>query len=183
MTTKKIRQKEVKILTVSDSSHKVRVGFAITGSFCTFSTVIEQLKQLAAQPDWEITPIMSPNAYSTDTRFGSAEHFREQMTQICSHDILHTIAQTEPIGPKKLLDLLIVAPARPVLLAVSTNDALANSAQNIGSLFNSKHIFFVPMRQDNAQDKPTSIVADFSQLLPAAKAALNAKQLQPVLLG
>ena len=211
MTTKKIRQKEVKILTVSDSSHKVRVGFAITGSFCTFSTVIEQLKQLAAQPDWEITPIMSPNAYSTDTRFGSAEHFREQMTQICSHDILHTIAQTEPIGPKKLLDLLIVAPctgntlgklangitdtcvtlavkahlrnARPVLLAVSTNDALANSAQNIGSLFNSKHIFFVPMRQDNAQDKPTSIVADFSQLLPAAKAALNAKQLHPVLLG
>ena len=185
-------------MTVSDSSfHKVRVGFAMTGSFCTFSSVIEQLKQLAAQTDWEITPIMSPNAYSTDTRFGSAEHFREQMRQICSHDILHTIAQTEPIGPKKLLDLLIVAPctgntlavkahlrnARPVLLAVSTNDALANSAQNIGSLFNSKHIFFVPMRQDNAQDKPTSIVADFSQLLPAAKAALNAKQLQPVLLG
>ena len=90
-------------MTVSDSSHKVRVGFAMTGSFCTFSTVMEQLKQLAAQPDWDITPIMSPNAYSTDTRFGSAEQFREQMTQICSHDILHTIAQTERLDQKNCL--------------------------------------------------------------------------------
>ncbi len=190
-------------------SHNVRVGFAMTGSFCTFSQVMEQLEQVAAHPGWDVVPIMSPNAYSTDTRFGCAKDFRERMKTICGHEVLHTIFETEPIGPKKLLDVLVVAPctgntlgklangiidtsvtlavkahlrnARPVVLAVSTNDALANSAKNIGTLFNSKNIFFVPMRQDNAYDKPTSIVADFSKLIPSIESALDNKQLQPLL--
>lgn len=193
----------------TDSAKPVQVGFALTGSFCTFSQVLSELQQIAAHPNWEITPIMSSNAYSTDTRFGLAEDFRSRIQNICNHEILHTIFETEPIGPKKLLDVLVVAPctgntlgklangisdtsvtlavkahlrnARPVVLAVSTNDALANSAKNIGTLFNNKNIFFVPMKQDNAFDKPTSIVADFSKLVPAIESALNGKQLQPVL--
>lgn len=190
------------------SNKKIQVGFALTGSFCTFSQVISQLEEIAKHPDWEITPIMSPNAYSTDTRFGLAKDFCADIQRICGHEILHTIFQTEPIGPKKLLDVLVVAPctgntlgklangiydtsvtlavkahlrnARPVVLAVSTNDALSSSAKNIGTLFNNRHIFFVPMTQDNAQAKPTSVVADFTKLIPAIEASLEEKQLQPV---
>ena len=169
----------------SCSNRPVQVGFALTGSFCTFHQVIEQMEAVAAHPDWQVIPILSPNAYETDTRFGKAADFREQIERICGHEIWHTIAQTEPIGPKKLLDVLLVAPctgntlgklangitdtsvtmavkahlrnARPVVLAVSTNDALANAGKNIGLLFNSKNIYFVPMRQDNAAGKPASV--------------------------
>lgn len=196
--------------TTETSETPIRIGFALTGSFCTFSQVIDQLEQLASHPGWEIFPIMSPNAYETDTRFGLAKDFRARIQSICGHEIWHTIFETEPIGPKKLLDVLVVAPctgntlgklangisdtsvtlavkahlrnARPVVLAVSTNDALANSAKNIGTLFNSKHIFFVPMAQDNATAKPTSIVADFTKLEPAIESALQNRQMQPVML-
>ena len=189
----------------------VQVGFAFTGSFCTFSQVISQLEAVAQHPNWEVIPIMSPNAYSIDTRFGLVKDFRAQIQKICNHEIIHTIFDAEPIGPKKLLDVLVVAPctgntlgklangiydtsvtlavkahlrnARPVVIAVSTNDALASSAKNIGTLFNNRHIFFVPMAQDNAQSKPTSIVADFIKLIPSIESALEEKQLQPVLLG
>ncbi len=192
----------------NQASEAIRVGFALTGSYCTFREVIEQLKAVAAHPNWDVTPILSQNAYSTDTRFGKACDFREQIEQICNHEIIHTIAQAEPIGPKKLLDVLIVAPctgntlgklangitdtsvtmavkahlrnARPVVLAVSTNDALANAGKNIGTLFNSKNIYFVPMRQDNAVGKPTSVVADFTQIIPAIEGALEARQVQPL---
>ena len=137
----------------------VRVGFAMTGSFCTFSQVIDQMEQMAQQTGWQLYPIMSPNAYETDTRFGSAQQFRRRIEEICGREIWHTLTQTEPIGPKKLLDVLLVAPctgntlgklangitdtsvtlavkahlrnARPVVLAVSTNDALANAGKNI----------------------------------------------------
>ena len=147
--------------TTETSETPIRIGFALTGSFCTFSQVIDQLEQLANHPGWEIFPIMSPNAYETDTRFGLAKDFRARIQSICGHEIWHTIFETEPIGPKKLLDVLVVAPctgntlgklangisdssvalavkahvrnARPVVLAVSTNDALANSAKNIGT--------------------------------------------------
>lgn len=170
-----------------------------------------QLEAVAQHPNWEVIPIMSPNAYSIDTRFGLAKDFRAQIQKICNHEIIHTIFDAEPIGPKKLLDVLVVAPctgntlgklangiydtsvtlavkahlrnARPVVIAVSTNDALASSAKNIGTLFNNRHIFFVPMAQDNAQSKPTSIVADFTKLIPSIESALEEKQLQPVLLG
>ena len=187
----------------------LRVGFALTGSFCTFSKVLEQMEAAAAHPDWEIIPIMSETAYSLDTRFGSAEEFHRRIEKICGREILHTIFQTEPIGPKKLLDVLVVAPctgntlgklangiidtsvtlavkahlrnARPVVIAASTNDALANSAQNIGTLLNNKHIFFVPMGQDNFEKKPCSVVADFTKIIPTVEAALHEKQLQPLL--
>lgn len=192
------------------NSEPIRVGFALTGSFCTFQQVITQLEQIASHPNWEVIPIMSPNAYQTDTRFGQAETFRQRIEAICGHEILHTIVQAEPIGPKKLLDVMVVAPctgntlgklangitdtcvtlavkahlrnARPVVLAVSTNDALANAGKNIGTLLNCKNIFFVPMRQDNAFDKPTSVVADFTQLVPSIESALANRQLQPLLL-
>ena len=188
----------------------LRVGFVMTGSFCTFSKVLAQLEIMAARPDWEIIPIMSENAYSIDTRFGSAKDFREKIESICGREILHTIFQTEPIGPKKLLDVLVVAPctgntlgklangiidtsvtlavkahlrnARPVVIAASTNDALANSAKNIGTLLNNKNIFFVPMAQDNAENKPCSVVADFTKIIPAVESALHQKQLQPLLI-
>ena len=193
----------------SCSNRPVQVGFALTGSFCTFHQVIEQMEAVAAHPDWQVIPILSPNAYETDTRFGKAADFcvRRSSASAAARS-WHTIAQAEPIGPKKLLDVLLVAPctgntlgklangitdtsvtmavkahlrnARPVVLAVSANDALANAGKNIGLLFNSKNIYFVPMRQDNAAGKPTSVVADFTQIVPAVEAALQARQVQPL---
>lgn len=186
----------------------ITVGFAFCGSFCTFDRVIPQMQALRTMGA-TVIPILSETAYSTDTRFGTAAHFRENIEAVCSHTILHTLTDVEPFGPKKLLDLLIVAPCtgntlgkiangitdsavtlavkahlrngRPVLLAVSTNDALSGSAPNIGKLLNTKHVYFVPMRQDNPQKKPTSIVADFARIPDAAKAALEERQIQPLL--
>ena len=187
---------------------KTRIGFAITGSFCTFKEVFAQLETLAAQ-GYRVTPIMSQNAYETDTRFGRAQDWIALAEEITGEKVIHTIAQAEPIGPKKLLDLLILAPCtgntlgklacgiydtaptlavkshrrneRPVLIAVSTNDALASSAANIGRLVNQKGFYFVPYRQDDFRGKPTSCVADFTKILPAAKAALEGRQLHPVI--
>lgn len=187
---------------------QIRVGFAITGSFCTFKPVFAQLKALV-EHGYRVTPIMSDHAYSTDTRFGQAEEWVAQAEKITGAKVIHTIAQAEPIGPKKLLDLLIVAPCtgntlgklacgiydtaptlavkshrrneRPVLIAVSTNDALAASAANIGALINRKGFFFVPYEQDDFRGKPASCVADFTKILPAAQAALQGRQIQPVI--
>lgn len=184
-----------------------RVGFALCGSFCTFSSAFEQIKRLAEIA--EVTPIMSFNAAGLDTRFGSAAAHRRTLTELCGREIIDTIQAAEPIGPKGLFDLLIVAPCtgntlaklscgitdtpvtmavkshlrrgRPVLLAAATNDALSASAANIGELMNTKHIYFVPMGQDDCREKPTSVVANFSMLIPAAEAALNSRQLQPLL--
>lgn len=186
------------------------VGFAMTGSFCTFAQVIPQMQALV-QAGYEVIPILSQNAYSLDTRFGPAEEFRRQITAAAGREIIHTIPGAEPIGPKKLLDLLIIAPCtgntlgklaggitdtpvtlaakahlrnrRPVLIAVSTNDALAASARSIGTLLNAKHIFFVPMRQDDPVRKPESAVADFAKIPEAAAAALEGRQLEPIWLG
>ena len=187
----------------------VRVGFAMTGSFCTFSQVIDQMEQMAQQTGWQLYPILSPNAYETDTRFGSAQQFRRRIEEICGREIWHTLTQTEPIGPKKLLDVLLVAPCtgntlgklangitdtsvtmaakahlrngRPVLIAPSTNDGLSASAANLGSLLGRKYIYFVPFGQDDPVHKPTSLVADFSLVADAALAALDGRQLQPML--
>ena len=150
---------------------RYNIGFAFCGSFCTFSQVIEELKKLKAQGH-NIYPIMSYNAYSTNTRFGIAEDFRNTIEEICGHHIISSISEAEPIGPKKLLDILIIEPCtgntlaklcssiadtpvtlaakshlrngRPVLIAVSTNDALAGASKNIGQLMNYKNIFFIP---------------------------------------
>lgn len=187
---------------------KTRVGFAMTGSFCTFKAVFSQLELLVAQ-GFSVTPIMSQNAYETDTRFGNAADWVRRAQEITGESVIHTIAQAEPIGPKKLLDLLILAPctgntlgklacgiydtaptlavkshrrnARPVLIAVSTNDALAASAANIGKLINRRGFYFVPFEQDDFRGKPTSCVADFTKIVPAAQAALEGRQLQPVI--
>ena len=187
----------------------VTLGFAMCGSFCTFHTVLEQLRQLRNHFP-HIIPIMSENSYLTDTRFGSAERFRNEMEEICGRPVLHTIAETEPIGPKKLLDALIVAPCtgntlaklaggiadtsvtlackahlrneRPIILGVSTNDGLGANGANLGRLLARKHIYFVPFGQDAPNPKPCSLVADFSLLKEAVSAALEGRQLQPVLL-
>lgn len=185
------------------------VGYAFCGSFCTLEASLSPLRELV-QRGAAVYPIMSEAAYGTDTRFGTAQSFRERIEAICAHPVWHTLTETEPIGPKKLLDLLVIAPctgntlgklaggitdsavtlaakahlrnARPLLLAVSTNDALRASAENIGKLMRAKDVYFVPMRQDDPLHKPTSVVADFDRLVPAAEAALQGEQLQPVLL-
>lgn len=186
----------------------LRIGFAMTGSFCTFEKVLVEMQGLKEEGH-DITPIMSTNAYSTDTRFGTAEEFRNKIENICEKKIISTIAEAEPIGPKKLLDILIIEPctgntlaklangiadtpvtlaakshlrnSRPVLIAVSTNDALAGNAKNIGHLLNFKNIFFVPLNQDDSTNKPTSIVADFTKTSVAMHAAIQGKQLQPII--
>lgn len=183
------------------------VGFAMTGSFCTFKSVIPQiqrLKQLGAN----IVPIMSHAASTIDTRFGSSEYFRTTLEEICGRPIICTIKDAEPIGPKKLIDVLIIAPctsntlaklyygindssvtmaakshlrnSRPLLIAVSTNDALSNSAKNIGGLLNAKNIYFVPYGQDDPIKKPHSMVAHMELIPDCLQAALDGQQLQPI---
>ncbi len=186
----------------------INVGFAMCGSFCTFSKAIPQMSVLK-DLGYNVVPIMSPNAYSTDTRFGKAEDFIKKIEKITENEIIHTISSAEPIGPKKLLDILVVAPctgntigklangitdtsvtlavkahlrnARPVAIAVSTNDALSSAAKNIGLLMNSKNVYFVPLRQDDCMKKPNSIVADFEKIPQTVKEALDGKQIQPIL--
>lgn len=187
------------------------IGFAMCGSFCTFKRVLPVMKELA-DAGYEIHPIMSYNAYSTDTRFGNAADFRAEIEKICGRKITATLTDAEPIGPKKLLDALIIEPctgntlaklaagiadtpvtlaakshlrnARPLIVAVSTNDALAGAAKNIGALMNTKNVFFVPFCQDDPVGKPTSAVADFSKTLPTLTLATDSgKQIQPVILG
>jgi len=185
-----------------------RIGFALTGSFCTFEHAFEQMEALAALGA-KITPIMSENAYSLDTRFFSAKETHTVVEVITGMHPLHTLQEVEPIGPKGLLDLLIIAPAtgntlskmacgivdtpvtmaaksqlrnlRPVLLAVSTNDGLSSCARSIGQLLATRGMLFVPYGQDDSKDKPTSLVAHWGLLIPAARHALMGKQLQPML--
>ena len=184
------------------------IGFAICGSFCTFKSVFKEIENLV-KAGYDIVPIMSENAYSFDTRFGEAAFWQDEFKRITKKDIIHTIKDAEPIGPKKLLDALIIAPctgntlaklsngiadtsvtlatkahlrnARPVVIAVSTNDALANAGKNIGSLMNYKHTYFVPFRQDSFKNKPCSCVADFTLLEKTLENALNGIQIQPIL--
>ncbi len=186
---------------------KATVGFAFCGSYCTFSKVIKQFEKLS-ELGYELIPIMSENAYGTDTRFGKAKDFAEKIEDISGKKVISTISGAEPIGPKKMCDILVVAPCtgntlaklangitdtsvtmavkshlriqRPVLLAPATNDALGSSAQNIGRLFNVKNIFFVPMAQDDCVNKPNSLVADFELLPQALEEALNYRQIQPL---
>ena len=186
----------------------MRIGFALCGSFCTYSKVFPIMEQLAQEHT--VIPIFSDCSYSTDSRFGTAADFIEKARLLCNQPVLHTIGQVEPIGPKKLLDVLVVAPctgntlaklahgiadgpvtmavkshlrnARPVVIAVSTNDALGAAAENIGRLLSRKHFYFVPFRQDDAENKPTSMVADFHQIPDTVIAAMEARQLQPVII-
>lgn len=185
-----------------------RIGFAMTGSFCTFKKVLVQLEELV-RLGADVMPIMSKTAFSADTRFGTAENFRWQIENLCAKPILSELREVEPIGPRALLDLLIIAPCTgntiaklangisdssvtlaakahlrnqaPVLIAVSTNDGLGNAAKNIGTLLNSKHIYFVPFGQDDYKNKPNSLVADMTLIAQSAEDALEGRQLQPIL--
>ena len=167
---------------------------------------LEQVKARFAR----VVPIVSECTAGTDTRFGAAHDLMREMERICDHRVISSIKEAEPIGPKKLLDLLIIAPCtgntlgklaagiadssvtmaakahlrngRPLLLAPSTNDGLAASAASIGALLARKYIYFVPFGQDDPEKKPASLGADFSQVADAARAALEGKQLQPLLL-
>ncbi len=187
---------------------KLTFGYALTGSFCTFEKNLKQIEYLIKK-GINVLPIMSFNAYNLNTRFGSAESFINRIEEITGNKIIHTIPDAEPIGPKGLLDLLVVSPCtgntlakltygiydtpvtlavkshlrncKPVLIGVSSNDSLSSSAKNIGALLNYKHFFFVPMSQDSPKGKPFSIVCDFSKIYEAALMALDEIQIQPIL--
>ena len=187
-----------------------KIGFAFTGSFCTFKKVIEELKNIKKEKA-DILPIMSFNSYNLDTKFGKAEEYINEIKEICEkEEIIHTIQGAEPIGPKKLTDIMVIAPCsgntiaklsnsiidtpvtmaakshlrnnNPIVLAISTNDGLSGSAENIGKLLNRNNYFFVPFKQDNPITKPRSIVADFKYLIQKKKKALDREQIEPILL-
>lgn len=188
----------------------LRVGYAFCGSFCTYSKAMAVLEQVAGRYD-SVQPIVSEASAATDTRFGNAHDFMREMERICDKRVIATIRDAEPIGPKKLLDVLVICPCtgntlaklaagvtdssvtmaakahlrngRPLVIAVSTNDGLAASAKNIGTLLDKKNVYFVPFRQDDPEKKPTSLVADFSRIPDVIEAAMRGEQLQPVLLG
>ncbi len=185
-----------------------KIGFAVCGSFCTHKAVLTQLQELKALGA-DIMPIVSEIVFSTDTRFGKADEFIKKIEEICEKECIHTVKDAEPIGPKALLDVLIIAPCtgntlgklangitdscvtmaakahlrneRPLILAPSTNDALGASAKNIGALMNCKNIYFVPFSQDMPQYKHNSCIADFALIPKAIKAAFDGKQLQPMI--
>ena len=186
----------------------VRVGCAMTGSFCTFKAVFEAWRALKATGA-ALMPILSFNAAMVDTRFYPAAETRRIFEEITGRAPLTTLAEVEPIGPKRLLDALVIAPCtgntlaklaagvadtpvtlaakshlrngRPVVIAVSSNDALAQNAKNIGLLLSMKHIYFVPFAQDDAFGKPNSLVARFDKLPETVASALAGRQLQPLL--
>ena len=187
---------------------KTSIGFAMTGSFCTFERVLKQMEALVRR-GYEVLPVLSFNAGTLDTRFMTAEHLRARIVEITGNEPIDTLAGAEPIGPKKMTDVFLIAPAtgnslaklaagiydtpvllgakshlrndRPLVLAVSTNDGLGAAAQNIGRLLNARNIYFVPFGQDDPVKKPRSLVADFSQIPRTIAAALSGVQMQPML--
>ena len=187
---------------------KETVAFALCGSFCTFEKALGAAQRLL-DGGRTLLPVMSANAAGTDTRFGTAASFRERLTQMTGRPPITTITGAEPLGPRALAEALIIAPCTgntlaklaagitdtpvtmaaksllrigcPVVIALSTNDGLAASMQNIGRLLNTKNVYFVPFGQDDPQNKPGSLQADFAQLEPALACALHREQLQPVL--
>ncbi len=187
-----------------------KIGFVLTGSFCTFSKVIPVIKELIDR-EANVIPIMSFNAYNLDTKFGKAQDFINQIEEITGNKIIHTIVDSEPIGPQKLTDIMVVAPCSgntmsklamdlidnsstmackshlrnnlPLVIAPSTNNGLSGNAENIGKLLNRKNYYFVPFRQDNPITKPRSIVFDSSYIIKTIEHALNNEQISPILLG
>lgn len=182
------------------------VGFAMCGSFCTLGKAMEQMERLRRA--YNILPVMSQNVYETDTRFGTAQDFIRRSEEISGRQVVHTIVGAEPIGPKGLVDVMVVCPCTgntlsklaggitdtpvtmavksslrigiPVVLCVASNDSLGASGPNLMKLMNTKNVFLVPLRQDDPVKKPFSLVADFSLLPETVEAALEYRQLQPV---
>lgn len=188
----------------------VRIGFAMTGSFCTFRHALEQAEYLVSCGA-QLVPVMSFHAAGISTRFGEAHAHVERLEQIAGRPVIRTIEDAEPIGPKAMTDIMAVVPCtsntaaklalsitdtpvtmavkshlrqgRPVVLAPATNDALAGSAKNLGLLANMRHYYLVPLRQDDPKGKPTSLVADFDRTAETIAAAMAGKQVQPLLYG
>ena len=186
----------------------MKIGYCLTGSFCTFDKAITVIEELVNKGH-EVTPIMSENAYNTDTRFAKAIDIQNKLIEITGNSIIHTIEKAEPIGPKKMFDVLAVVPCtsntlaklangvtdtavtmaakahlrngRPLVIAFSTNDGLSGSAENIGRLLNRKNVYFVPFRQDDAAKKPRSLQSDFSLIDQTVEAALRGWQIQPII--
>ena len=186
----------------------MNIGFALTGSFCTYAQIFPIMEAFAKEH--QVFPIFSFSAASVDSRFGTAREHIQKAREICGRDVIQTIEGTEPIGPKKMIDALIIAPCtgntlaklahsiadtpvtmaakshlrngRPVIVAVSTNDALAGAAENIGRLLARKNYYFVPFGQDDCIGKPTSLVADFSRIPETLTEAMKGHQIQPIIL-
>lgn len=186
----------------------LKIGYAFTGSFCTLAKSFDIMQQIIDEGA-TVTPIMSENVYNTDTRFGMAADFISRAEEMCKTPVMHLITETELIGPKNLLDIMVVAPCtgntlgklangindtavtmgvkatvrnkKPIVIAVSTNDGLSGSAKNIGMLLNYKNFYFVPFEQDDSVKKPNSLVAKFNLVIPTLKMALDGIQIQPVL--
>ena len=187
----------------------ITLGYAFCGSFCTIAKSLEELRKLA-KLDIRLKPIMSKIVYTTDTRFGKAEDLKREVEELCGEKIIHDIAAAEPIGPKNLLDAIVVAPCtgntmakialgitdtpvtmavkahlrnnKPVVLAIATNDALGASAKNLGLLHNTGNVYFVPYGQDDAIGKNNSLVCDFEKIPQTIESALAGKQIQPVII-
>lgn len=185
------------------------IGFAMCGSFCTFDKVLAQL-QILKETYPNIIPILSETSHETDNRFGTAEDFTHRMEDICGTRVLSSLTAVEPIGPREMLDALVIAPCTgntiaklangvadssvtlaakahlrneaPIVVAVSTNDGLGGNAANIGKLLARKHFYFVPFGQDDHVHKPCSLVADFTKIADTLSMALEGRQIQPVLL-
>lgn len=188
---------------------KITLGYALCGSFCTIKQSLEVLRELKSK-DFDIIPIMSNIVYNTDTRFTKAKELVQEVESVCGARVIHDIPSAEPIGPKNLLDLIVVCPCtgntiskialgitdtpvtlavkahlrnqKPVVLAIATNDALGATAKNIGLLHNTKNIFFTPYAQDDPFSKTNSLVCDFSLVPKTVEAALSGKQIQPVII-
>ncbi len=186
----------------------LKIGFAMTGSFCTFKKCFEQAETLKSMGA-ELIPVMSENASGISTRFGSADDNVKRLSEICGKKVITSIAGAESIGPKNMTDIMVVAPCtsntasklagsitdtavtmavkshlrsgKPVVLAIASNDSLLGSAKNIGELFNRKNYYFVPMLQDDCLKKPASLVSEFSMLPQAVSAALKGIQLRPII--
>ena len=187
--------------------NKKRLGLALCGSYCTYEKLFQAAEKLA--DTYDLIPIMSEKAAETDTRFGTATEHIKRLMLLSGHKVVTTIAEAEPLGPARPMDALLIAPCtgntlaklshgitdtavtmaakahlrngRPVIIALSTNDGLSGSAENIARLLNRKHVYFVPFRQDDPAKKPRSLQADFSLLEETVQAALQGRQLQPIL--
>lgn len=185
------------------------IGFALTGSHCTYEEIWPQVEKLQALGA-KIKPIASANVAETNTRFGRGEEIIHRFAELTGSSVLTTIVEVEPLGPQKILDCLLIAPCtgntmaklanaitdtavlmaaktqlrngKPLVLAISTNDALGLNAKNLGVLLSTPQVFFVPFGQDNPSEKPRSLVADMDLIAPTVEHALNGRQLQPVLI-
>ena len=188
----------------------MKIGYCFTGSFCTFARSLRVLSDLVSL-GYEVVPIMSENAYYTDTRFQGAEEFSTRVEALCGRGVIHTVVDAEPLGPSEPLDMLVVSPCtgntlakvaqgitdtaatmaikahlrvdRPLIIALATNDAMSQNLANIALLLNRKSVYFVPMLEDSPKGKPHSLVAEFELIPKVIESALRREQMRPIFLG